>query len=76
VNELMGVMDSDEGVLGARLMGGGFGGNLLALTTAGHAPALVDRVQREFYGPQQRDGMREGAVMVSTPGNGLSALSV
>ena len=51
-------------------------GNVLALTTAENVPLLVDRVQREFYQPQKRDGVREGAVMVSTPGDGLSAIEI
>ena len=57
-------------------MGGGFGGNVLALTTEENVPLLVDRVQREFYQPHKRDGVREGGVMVSTPGDGLSAIEI
>jgi galactokinase len=74
VNRLTEVIDSDPLVLGARLMGGGFGGNVLALTTAEHAPALVARAQAAYYAPRQRDAAREGAVMISTPGAGLSPL--
>jgi len=57
-------------------MGGGFGGNVLALTTAENAQALIDRVQNEFYGSRGRDGFGEGSVMVSTPGNGLELLNL
>lgn len=74
VNQLMRVIGGDARVLGARLMGGGFGGNVLALTPEDNVPLLIERVQREFYGPQGRDAAREGAVMISTPGDGLSAL--
>jgi N-acetylgalactosamine kinase len=74
VNRLMEIIDADLQVLGARLMGGGFGGNVLALTTAEHAPALVARAQTEYYAPRRRDAAREGAVMISTPGAGLSPL--
>jgi galactokinase len=56
-------------------MGGGFGGNVLALTTEENAQSLVERAQKEFYGPRGRDGISEGSVMVSTPGDGLELLS-
>ena len=38
VEELVRIIRNDTHVLGARLMGGGFGGNVLALTTRDHAP--------------------------------------
>ncbi len=72
VNQLIEIITIDSDVYGARLMGGGFGGNVLALTTAENVPKLIERVQHAFYAPQQRDGLREGAVMISTPGEGLS----
>jgi galactokinase len=74
VRRLVEVIRADAQVYGARLMGGGFGGNVLALTTAGNVESLIDHVQREFYGPQDRDGVNESAVMVSTPGDGLSVI--
>lgn len=74
VNLLIEIITADPEVYGARLMGGGFGGNVLALTTATNVQALVSRVQRDYYGPQQRDARSEGAVMISTPGDGLSAV--
>jgi len=74
VDQLMDVIRSHTGVYGARLMGGGFGGSLLALTTAENVPSLIARVQAGFYAPQGRNGFEEGAVMVSTPGDGLSLL--
>lgn len=75
VESLFRTITSARGVYGARLMGGGFGGNVLALTTKEDVPALKARVQSEFYAPRGRDGEREGSVMVSTPGDGLSELS-
>lgn len=72
VERLLELLRIDSQVFGARLMGGGFGGNVLALTTAEYASTLVDRIQQEFYTPQNRDSMSEGAVMISTPGDGLS----
>lgn len=76
VESLVRIILSDPGVRGARLMGGGFGGNVLALTTEESLPALKARVQAEFYAPRGRDGEREGSVMASTPGDGLSELSL
>jgi galactokinase len=74
VEALMGVLRDDKNVYGARLMGGGFGGNVLALTNASHVAQLIERAQAEFYGPRQRNGLSEGAVMVSTAGDGLSLI--
>ena len=76
VDRLIEIILSDPQIYGTRLMGGGFGGNVLALTTKEHASSLIKRVQTEFYAPQNRDGVREGAVMVSTPGEGLSEIEV
>lgn len=76
VESLVRIIRSDPGVHGARLMGGGFGGNVLALTDEENLPALKARVQSEFYAPRGRDGEREGSVMASTPGDGLSELSL
>jgi len=76
VERLVKIITADPQVYGARLMGGGFGGNVLALTTAENTQALIDRVQSEFYGPRRRDGVGEGSVMVSTPGNGLELLNL
>jgi galactokinase/CTP:molybdopterin cytidylyltransferase MocA len=72
VEELVRIIRTDTNVLGARLMGGGFGGNVLILTTRDHAQSLIQRVQEQYYAPRDRDGVREGSVMVSTPGPGLA----
>jgi galactokinase len=74
VEALMSVLRDDANVYGARLMGGGFGGNVLALTTASHVAQLIERAQSSYYGPRRRDCMSEGAVMVSTAGDGLSLI--
>jgi galactokinase len=76
VNQLWELLRADPHVLGARLIGGGFGGNVLALTTTDAVSSLIDRVQTEYYAPQQRNGQAEGAVMVSTPGARLSELKL
>ena len=76
VEGLIKIIRSAPGVLGVRLMGGGFGGNVLALTTQEHSAALIERIQSEYYEPQARNGIREGSIMISTPGDGLAHLSV
>jgi galactokinase/CTP:molybdopterin cytidylyltransferase MocA len=74
VEALVQVICSDPHVYGARLMGGGFGGNVLALASEEYVSELTERVQAEYYEPRQRNGIREGSVMISTPGNGLARL--
>jgi galactokinase len=74
VNDLWDVLHSDSQVFGARLIGGGFGGNVLALTTTNHLQALIAHVQAKYYAPRQRDGLAQGAVMVSTPGAGCQEI--
>ncbi|MEO8434772.1 MAG: NTP transferase domain-containing protein [Pyrinomonadaceae bacterium] len=76
VEHLVEIIRSDPNVYGAHLMGGGFGGNVLALTSEEHVPALTERVQAEYYEPRERHGIREGSVMISTPGNGLGPLTL
>jgi N-acetylgalactosamine kinase len=74
VERLMEIIRSDSSIYGARLMGGGFGGNILALVPRGSVSGLLERVQKEFFDPQQRKGMEERLVMVSTPGDGVSTI--
>ncbi|MBM3804640.1 MAG: hypothetical protein FJW26_20280 [Acidimicrobiia bacterium] len=74
VERLRASIKADPHVYGARLMGGGFGGNVLALVPAERVPHLLQRVQSEFYGPRALEGVKQGMVMVSTPGDGLSGI--
>ncbi|MGH9939419.1 MAG: hypothetical protein ACREAM_24525, partial [Blastocatellia bacterium] len=76
VERLVKIITADPRVYGARLMGGGFGGSVLALTMAENTQTLIDHVQNEFYGPRGRDGLSEGSVMISTPGAGLELLNL
>ncbi len=76
VEKLIEIILSDFQVFGARLMGGGFGGNILALTTEENLAALVERVKAEYYAPRGRDAAREGSLMISTPGDGLAQLNL
>jgi galactokinase len=76
VNHLISIINEDSNVFGARIIGGGFGGNVLALTTADNVEPLVAHVQNKYYAPQQRDAAAEGAIMISTPGDGVSELTI
>jgi galactokinase len=71
---LTGSVPAEPEVYGARLMGAGFGGNVLALVRAENVASLIARVQADYYGPRGRNVVREGAIMVSTPGDGLSKI--
>jgi galactokinase/CTP:molybdopterin cytidylyltransferase MocA len=74
VERLIGIIRASPGVYGAHLMGGGFGGNVLALVTQENVQSLIERVQAEYYEPQNRQGVVEGSVMISTPGEGLAPI--
>ena len=63
VEELIEIIRDDPNVLGVRLMGGGFGGNVLALTTREHSRALVQQVEQRYYAPRNRNGIREESIM-------------
>jgi len=76
VEELIDIVQEDPHVLGARVMGGGFGGNVLALTTRDHSQSLIARVQEQYYSARARHGVNEGSVIVSTPGPGLSEIDL
>ena len=76
VERLLNIISADKNIYGARLMGGGFGGNVLALTSLETVAGLIERVQEEYYGPQNRQGVLEGSVMSSTPGDGLASINV
>ena len=74
IDRLVDIILGHRHVYGARLMGGGFGGNVLVLVSKQHVAELVDRVQENYYAPLGRDGLAEGSIMVSTPGEGLGML--
>jgi galactokinase len=73
VEKLRDILLREPAVAGARLMGGGFGGNVLALVREEAVATLIELVQRNFYAPLGRAGEAEGAVMISLPGSGLQS---
>jgi len=73
VDQLVDAISVDPALLlGRRLMGGGFGGNVLVLCRHENVQSLIEQVQRLFYHPRRRDALAEGSIMISTPGDGLS----
>jgi N-acetylgalactosamine kinase len=76
VERLMDIIRADRNVYGAHLMGGGFGGNILALTSCENVSGLIASVQAAYYEPQNRQGILEGSVLSSTPGDGLAPIDV
>ena len=75
VERLIEIIRACPGVYGAHLMGGGFGGNVLVLIPRENVASVIQRVQSEYYAPQNRQGVSEGSVMVSTPGEGLEQIN-
>ena len=75
VDQLVDTISSRPGLIaGRRLMGGGFGGNVLVLCRTENLPELIDLVNQGYYAPRGRNALAEGAVMISTPGEGLTHL--
>jgi galactokinase len=74
VEELIAIIESSGLAFGARMMGGGFGGNVLALVAGANSAPLIEFVQREYYSPRNRDALQEGSVMISTAGPGLTEI--
>lgn len=73
VDHLVDSITRDPGMIeGRRLMGGGFGGNVLVLCHAANVQPLIDQVSVDYYAPRGRDPRAEGAIMISTPGDGLT----
>ncbi|MGQ9631834.1 MAG: GHMP family kinase ATP-binding protein [bacterium] len=71
LDEVVEIAQGVPGVLGARLMGGGFGGNILALVKEENAGELIERVEKDYYAPRGRRGRSEEAILISSPGCGL-----
>ncbi|MCG2690316.1 NTP transferase domain-containing protein, partial [Candidatus Parcubacteria bacterium] len=67
------IANQEKGVLGARVMGGGFGGNLLVLVKSENTQELIEKVKKKYYLPQKRNSF-EKDIMVSTAGRGAHLL--
>ncbi len=76
LDKVVSIAKSVKGVCGARLMGGGFGGNVITLVEEESVDELIEAVQREYYAPANRDGLAENSILVSTPGDGLTVVDL
>ena len=75
VEELIRIIESSGLACGARLMGGGFGGNVLALVPETGCVPLAGMIEQEYYRRRGRNGSNEGSVMVSTSGPGVTQIA-
>jgi len=71
VENLVGCVRSHPAVLGARVMGFGLGGNVLALVKSAAVGSVIEKAQTEYYRPRGRDGVADLHILVHTPGAGL-----
>jgi galactokinase len=63
------------GALGARLTGAGFGGSIVALCDADHAPGVIAALDRDYYSPLQIAPESARAVLHASPGAGVIELA-
>ena len=75
LDEVVDIARQVDGVFGARVMGGGFGGNVLVLVKSESVSTLIGSVQSQYYSPRGRNGLSKGSIMVSTPGMGTNVIS-
>jgi len=64
IEELMNIVRSSNGVLGARMIGGGFGGCILVLARSGAVDPMLGKVHRE-YDPRHESPSRAFVVQPS-----------
>jgi len=55
VNRLVDIADCCDAVLGSRMVGAGFGGCVLALTTAGSVDSVVKTIRSQYVNPAGRE---------------------
>lgn len=72
IDDLVSRLRGQDGVLGARMMGGGFGGVVLALVTDTNVAAVMERLRQSYYEPR---GLREQTFPVH-PADGAASFSV
>jgi|GEM_PF-553502 len=74
IEEVIKIVHGIPGVFGARLMGGGFGGNVEVLVKDDEEAikTVIQAVRDDYYIPHGRDGIAEGSINIHTPGNGAS----
>jgi galactokinase len=72
IDEMIGLLQSHDGVEGARMVGGGFGGVVLALVADSAADEVVDLLAARYYVPK---GIPERPIEV-TPAAGAAVVAV
>ena len=73
INKVVDIAKTNK-AYGARVMGGGFGGNVLVLVENESVAELIKAVEKEYYKPQGRNGLKEKSILVSTPGEGVMTI--
>jgi len=56
LDEIYELLEGVQGVIGRRIMGGGFGGNLIVLAEDYAADSIIDKMTREFYPRLDKEG--------------------
>ena len=65
-------LTTKSGAVGARLTGAGLGGCVIALATVETAPAVLARLDREFYGDRVTGADLDAVRFVAVPGDGAT----
>jgi len=76
IDRVVDIAKRSSGVYGARVMGGGFGGNVLVLVEDEGVSELIETVEKEYYAPQGRSGLKENSILISTPGDGVMTVPI
>ena len=76
INKVVEIAKRVRGVYGARVMGGGFGGNVLVLVEDESVSEVIENVETEYYAPQGRNGLKENSILISTPGEGVMTVPI
>ena len=72
LDQLVDIAAGTDGVVGARMMGGGFGGCTLNIVQQDAVEAFIARTQALYYTPQQK----QPSILVTELSDGTSALSL
>jgi len=66
----------DAGAAGARLTGAGFGGCVVALTSATEADRVLCSLQQKYYAAEGYNGALDGSLFVAEPSGGASVFEL
>jgi len=71
LNNVSAITNSIKGVLGGRVIGGGFGGSYMALVRNNSVNEVISAVDKNYYQANNRDPYEEQAINIHTPGTGV-----